>query len=68
MRIKENLNPLLDAGGTIPVKDKEKADLLKAFFATVFNSKTAYLEDRCKKLNKASTIQEETSNDQCYAN
>lgn len=55
------LNALLIARRTIPVKNKEKVDLLKAFFATVFDSKTTDLEDRCRKLNKASTIQEETA-------
>lgn len=60
MRVKENLSPLLIARRTIPVKDK-KVDLLKAFVAMIFGSKTADLEDRCKKLNKAATIQEETA-------
>lgn len=43
------------------IKDSEKADLLKALFATVFDRKTADLEDRCEKLNRASTIQEGTA-------
>jgi len=36
-RAKENLYPLLDAGGNIVTKDEEKAEVPKAFFASVFN-------------------------------
>ncbi|KAF1595969.1 UNVERIFIED_CONTAM: hypothetical protein FQV16_0016447, partial [Eudyptes robustus] len=40
-RAKENLHPLLDAGGNIVTEDEEKAEALNAFFASVFNSKTS---------------------------
>lgn len=59
MRVKLNLNPLFIARKTISVKDKEKVDLLKAFISTVFDSSTSDLEDRCKKLNKVTIIEEE---------
>jgi len=35
-REKENLHPLLDAGGNFMTKDKEKAEALHAFFDSVF--------------------------------
>jgi len=41
-RAKENLHPLLDAGGNIGNKDEKKAEVLNAFFASVFRSPTGY--------------------------
>ncbi|KAK4827718.1 LOW QUALITY PROTEIN: hypothetical protein QYF61_021018 [Mycteria americana] len=38
-RAKENLQPLLDGGGNTVTKDEEKAEVLNAFFASVFNSR-----------------------------
>jgi len=70
-RAKENLHPLLDVRGNIINKDEEKAEVLHAFFASVFNSHTGYpqssqppvLEDREGELNKPPIIQEEVVND-----
>jgi len=41
-RAKENLHPLLDEGGNIATKDEAKAEVLNAFFASVFSSQTGY--------------------------
>jgi len=41
-RAKENLHPLLDAVGNVTTEDKEKAEVLNAFFTCVLNSQTNY--------------------------
>ncbi|KAK4823601.1 hypothetical protein QYF61_003801 [Mycteria americana] len=40
-RAKENLQPLVDGGGNTMIKDEEKAEVLNAFFASVFNSRAS---------------------------
>ncbi|KAK4832281.1 LOW QUALITY PROTEIN: hypothetical protein QYF61_021680 [Mycteria americana] len=70
-RAKDNLPPLLDTGGNIATKHEEKAEVLNAFFISVFNSQTSYplgiqppeLEDRDGQQNKTPIIQEEAVND-----
>jgi len=70
-RAKESLHPLLDARGNIATKDEEKAEVLNACFASVFNSQTGYsqgsqppvLEGREGERNKPPIIQEEAVND-----
>jgi len=44
-RAKVNLHSLLDVRGIIVNKDEEKADVLNAFFTSVFGSQTGYSED-----------------------
>jgi len=70
-RAKENLHPLLDAGGNIANKDEENGLVLSAFFASIFNRQIGYfqgsqapvLEDREGEQNKPPIIQEEAVND-----
>ncbi|KAK4823954.1 LOW QUALITY PROTEIN: hypothetical protein QYF61_008340 [Mycteria americana] len=70
-RAKENLQPLVDGGGNTVTKDEEKAEVLKAFFASVFNSRAncslgtqpPELEDRDGDQNGAPIIQGEMVSD-----
>ncbi|GAB0175842.1 mitochondrial enolase superfamily member 1 [Grus japonensis] len=70
-RAKENLHPLLDAGGNIVTKDEEKAEVLHAFFASVLNSKASCslgtqppeLEDRDGEQSEAPITQGEMVGD-----
>lgn len=49
----ENLHPLLHVRGSIATKDGKKAEVLDAFFASVFNSQSSCpWEDRDKEQNE----------------
>ena len=41
-RTRENLHSLLDEAGNVTTEDKEKADVLNAFFTSIFKSQTSY--------------------------
>jgi len=58
-RANENLHPLLNARGNIATKYEEKAEVLNAFCASVFNSQTRYsmvVSSHCWKIGKESRI------------
>ncbi|KAK4823680.1 hypothetical protein QYF61_005651 [Mycteria americana] len=70
-RAKENLQPQVGRGGNTVTKDEEKAEVLNAFFASVFNSRAncslgtqpLELEDRDGDQNGAPIIQGEMVSD-----
>ncbi|KAK4809857.1 hypothetical protein QYF61_021317 [Mycteria americana] len=70
-RAKENLQPLVDRGGNTVTKAEEKAEVLNAFFASVFNSRAECsmgtqpleMEDRDGDPNGAPIIQGEMVSD-----
>ena len=41
-RTKDDFYPLIDAAGNVTTEDKEKAEVLNAFFTSAFNSQTSY--------------------------
>ncbi|XP_048822867.1 uncharacterized protein LOC125702985 [Lagopus muta] len=42
-KTKGNVCPLIDAAGNVTTDDKEKAEVLSAFFTSAFNSQSSYL-------------------------
>ena len=73
-RTRENLRSLLDEAANVTTEDKEKADVMNAFFTSVFKSQTSYppvsplsdLAVLAGELTKPPMIQEETET--CYSN
>ena len=73
-RTRENLHSLLDEAGNVTTEDKEKAEVLNAFFTSVFKSQTSYpqgtsssdLAALAGEQTKPPTIQDETET--CYSN
>ena len=55
-KAKEILHPLLDARGNIANKDEEKAEVLHAFFTSVFISQTSYSQGTLSPLLMESRI------------
>jgi len=41
-RSKENFHPLFDAGGNVTTEDKEKAEVLNAFFTSAYYRQISY--------------------------
>ncbi|KAM9590717.1 uncharacterized protein ACIBXB_005842 isoform 1-T1 [Morphnus guianensis] len=68
---KENIFPLMDTEGNVATRDEEKAEVLNAFFASVFNSESSYpqgtppleLEGKDEEQNIPPLIQEEIVRD-----
>ncbi|KAM9591187.1 uncharacterized protein ACIBXB_006083 isoform 1-T2 [Morphnus guianensis] len=68
---KENIYPLMDTEGNIATRDEEKAEVLNAFFASVFNRETSFpqgtpppeLEGEDEEQNIPPLIQEEIVSD-----